>query len=50
MENAATGEVAAVMVLTGVHIDTAARRSCPMPPEIVSAAQKMVVPGFGPGV
>ncbi|MFE7775247.1 acyl-CoA thioesterase [Streptomyces sp. NPDC057445] len=42
MENAATGEVAAVTVLTGVHIDTTARRSCPMPPELVAAAQKMI--------
>ncbi|MFJ5546248.1 acyl-CoA thioesterase [Streptomyces sp. NPDC093225] len=50
MENAATGELVAVTVLTGIHIDTTVRHSCPMPPEIVSAAQKAVVPGFEPGI
>ncbi|WP_181769105.1 acyl-CoA thioesterase [Streptomyces albidus (ex Kaewkla and Franco 2022)] len=42
MENAATGEVAAVTVLTGVHIDTGKRRSCPMPEEQLARAGAMV--------
>ncbi|MEU6082615.1 thioesterase family protein [Streptomyces sp. NPDC047108] len=42
MEDAATGEVAAVAVLTGVHIDAKERRSCPMPEEYVERARALV--------
>jgi acyl-CoA thioester hydrolase len=34
MRKADTGEVAATTVLTGVHLDTVARRACAFPPEI----------------
>ncbi|HEV7624948.1 MAG TPA: thioesterase family protein [Streptomyces sp.] len=49
MENAATGEVAAITVLTGVHIDTTQRRSCPMPEEQLARARAMVT-DFDPGI
>jgi acyl-CoA thioester hydrolase len=49
MENAATGELAAVTVLTGVHIDTGTRRSCPMPEEQLARARAMVT-DFDPGI
>lgn len=42
MENAATGELAAVTVLTGVHIDTTARQSCPIPEEQVTRARAVM--------
>ena len=40
MTNDGTGELAAVTTLLGVHMDTAARKACPFPPEIVSQASK----------
>jgi acyl-CoA thioester hydrolase len=49
MENVATGEVAAVTVLTGVHFDTKARRSCPMPEEQLVRARALVS-DFDPGI
>jgi len=49
MENAETGEVAAVTVLTGVHIDTKARRSCTLPEEILVRARALVS-DFDPGM
>lgn len=42
MENAVTGDVAAVTVITGVHIDTEARKSCPMPEGFVAAAHTRI--------
>jgi acyl-CoA thioester hydrolase len=42
MRNAATGEISAICVLTGVHMDAETRRSCPFPPEIVERARKLV--------
>ncbi|MFD1657814.1 acyl-CoA thioesterase [Streptomyces caeni] len=42
MENAATGEVAAVTVLTGVHLDTRTRRSCPLPAEHLARAKSLL--------
>ncbi|MGV9247693.1 acyl-CoA thioesterase [Streptomyces sp. NPDC003710] len=42
MENAATGEVAALTVLTGVHLDTTTRRSCPLPEEQLARAKARV--------
>ncbi|MEV4415036.1 thioesterase family protein [Catellatospora sp. NPDC049609] len=41
MRNAA-GQTAAVTVLTAVHLDTAHRRSCAMPPEILDAARELL--------
>jgi acyl-CoA thioester hydrolase len=43
MRNEETGEIAATTVLTGVHIDSEARKSCPFPQEIVEQAQEMIV-------
>jgi acyl-CoA thioester hydrolase len=42
MTNEATGEVAAVTTLLGVHMDTLARKSCPLPTEMVERASKAV--------
>ncbi|MFG2603102.1 acyl-CoA thioesterase [Streptomyces sp. NPDC048514] len=42
MQNGATGEVAAVTLLTGLYIDTEARRSCPLPDEILKQGQDAV--------
>lgn len=49
MENAATGEVAALTVLTGVHFDTETRRSCPLPEEQLKRARALVS-DFDPGI
>ncbi|MFF7736574.1 thioesterase family protein [Streptomyces sp. NPDC007984] len=49
MENASTGEQAAVTVITGVHIDTTARRGVALPEEQLAAAQKMIT-DFDPGM
>jgi acyl-CoA thioester hydrolase len=49
MENAATGDVAAITVLTGVHIDTAKRRSCALPEEQLERARAMVT-DIDPGI
>jgi acyl-CoA thioester hydrolase len=39
MRNAESGEIAAVCELTGVHIDTLARKSCPFPTEVLELAR-----------
>jgi acyl-CoA thioester hydrolase len=44
MRNAVTGEIAAVCVLTGVHMDAETRKSCPFPPEFVERGRKLVHP------
>ncbi|QPP10899.1 acyl-CoA thioesterase [Streptomyces bathyalis] len=49
MENAVSGEVAAVTVLTGVHFDTELRRSCPFP-DAQLARVKGLVSDFDPGI
>lgn len=49
MENAVSGEVAAVTVLTGVHFDTELRRSCPFPDDQLARA-KGLVSDFDPGI
>ena len=43
MRNEETGEVAAVAVLTGVHMDTQARAACPFPEEIIARGRAMIV-------
>ena len=40
MRNAETGEVAAVCMLTAVHMDTERRKSCAFPPEILERGRK----------
>jgi acyl-CoA thioester hydrolase len=42
MRNAVTDEVSAICVLTGVHIDAQARKSCPFPAEIVERGRSLV--------
>ena len=42
MRNQESGEVAAVCVLTAVHIDTATRKSCALPEAIVERARALV--------
>jgi len=42
MRNAETGELAAICVLTGVHIDTDTRKSCPFPEEILERGRRLV--------
>jgi acyl-CoA thioester hydrolase len=43
MRNAATDEVAAVTMLTGVHMDTTLRESCAFPPAVLAAARERIV-------
>ncbi|TAK45311.1 MAG: acyl-CoA thioesterase [Betaproteobacteria bacterium] len=42
MRNAESGEIAAVCELTGVHIDTLARKSCPFPAEVLELARSRI--------
>ncbi|MGD1217258.1 MULTISPECIES: acyl-CoA thioesterase [Streptomyces] len=49
MENATTGDTLAITVLTGVHLDRATRRSCPLPDEQLARAKAMVTE-FDPGI
>ena len=42
MRHAVSGEVSAICVLTGVHIDSQTRKSCPLPAEIVERGRKLV--------
>lgn len=39
MRNAVTGEVCATTLLTGVHMDTTARRACAFPDDIAATAR-----------
>jgi acyl-CoA thioester hydrolase len=43
MQNDETGEIAAVTILTGVHMDTQSRVACPFPEEIVALGKEMIV-------
>jgi acyl-CoA thioester hydrolase len=43
MRNAETRELVALTVLTGVHLDAATRRSCPLPDDIRDAVQSALV-------
>jgi acyl-CoA thioester hydrolase len=44
MVNVETGDVAADCEFTGVHLDTAARRSCPLPDEVLERARARTGP------
>jgi acyl-CoA thioester hydrolase len=44
MRNAVTDELAAVCVLTGVHIDAQTRKSCAFPNDIVQRGRSLVRP------
>jgi acyl-CoA thioester hydrolase len=39
MRNVETGELASLMILTGVHLDATVRKSCPLPDDIRRAAE-----------
>lgn len=43
MRNAETGEISAITLLTGVFIDTAARKSCALPEDFRERAEKLTV-------
>lgn len=43
MQNEETGEISAVTILTGVHMDTQSRTACPFPEEIITQGTKMIV-------
>ena len=43
MRNAETGEISAITLLTGVFIDTAARKSCALPEDFRGRAEKLTV-------
>ncbi len=49
MRNEETGEVAATAVMTGIHMDTQARRSCPFPVEVVECGQALIIPDLREG-
>jgi acyl-CoA thioester hydrolase len=48
MRNDETGEMAARTTLVAVHMDTAARKSCPFPAAVVEAARAMAVASTKP--
>lgn len=43
MRNADTNEVSAITLLTGIHLDTQARKSCPLPETALLKAQEMLM-------
>ena len=43
MLNTETHELVAVTTLTGVHLDTEIRKSCPLPPDILERARRFIV-------
>jgi len=43
MRNAETQEVAAITMLTAVHMDTAARKSCALPESVIAKARASMV-------
>lgn len=42
MRNAVTDEVSAITVVTGVHMDTDARKACPLPEELATRARTLI--------
>lgn len=43
MRNDETGEVAATTTLTGVHLDTQTRKSCPFPPAVLTRGRTLIL-------
>lgn len=43
MTNDESGDLAATTVITGIHMDTQARKACPFPDEVVARAKEMIV-------
>jgi acyl-CoA thioester hydrolase len=50
MRNDETGEIAAATELTGVHMDTVRRKSCPFPEQVFERARALIFPGEGRGI
>lgn len=48
MRHGETGELAALCMLTGVHLDAVARKSCPFPEEIVARGRSLVHATYTP--
>lgn len=42
LTNEETGEVAAIAMMTGVHLDTRTRHACPFPDEIIARGREMI--------
>ncbi len=49
MRNEETGEIAAITVLTGIHINRTIRKACPFPESILERGRKMIV-AYDPGI
>ncbi len=49
MRNEETGEIAAITVLTGVHLDRRVRKSCPFPEQVLARGRELVV-AYDPGI
>lgn len=49
MRNEETGEIVAITVLTGIHIDRRIRKSCPFPEDVLERGRKMIV-AYNPGI
>jgi acyl-CoA thioester hydrolase len=47
MYNDETGEIAATAEMTGVHLDTVLRKSCPFPGQVFERASALILPGEG---
>lgn len=47
MYNDETGEIAATAEMTGVHLDTVLRKSCPFPGVVIERARALILPGTG---
>jgi acyl-CoA thioester hydrolase len=41
MRNEEAGEMAATTTITGIHLDTQLRKSCPFPPTVIERAQEI---------
>jgi len=50
MRHGESGELAALCMLTGVHIDAVARKSCAFPEEILTRGRGLVRPAYTPPV
>ena len=44
MRNDETDEIAATAEMTGVHLDTVRRKSCPFPEQVFERARALIVP------
>lgn len=47
MRNDETDEIAATAEMTGVHLDTVRRKSCPFPVQVFERARTLIVTGNG---